>query len=68
MGGARMSADAATGVVDGRLRPWGIPNLYVCSAAVFPTGSHSNPTLTLLALVARLADELTGRGPRQAST
>jgi choline dehydrogenase-like flavoprotein len=62
MGGARMSADAASGVVDGRLRPWGIPNLYVCSAAVFPTGSHSNPTLTLLALVARLADELTQTG------
>ncbi|TAJ32467.1 MAG: GMC family oxidoreductase [Reyranella sp.] len=58
MGGARMSAAAADGVVDDRLRLWGVPNLYVCSAAVFPTGSHSNPTLTLLALVGRLADDL----------
>lgn len=58
MGGARMSASPADGVVDDQLRLWGVPNLYVCSAAVFPTGSHSNPTLTLLALVARLADGL----------
>lgn len=59
MGGARMSARREDGVVDDRLRVWDVPNLHVCSAAVFPTGSHSNPTLTLLALVARLADELT---------
>ena len=59
MGGARMSASPADGVVDDRLRLWGVPNLRVCSAAVFPTGSHSNPTLTLLALTARLADGLT---------
>ena len=58
MGGARMSASAADGVVDDQLQLWGVPNLHVCSAAVFPTGGHSNPTLTLLALVARLADRL----------
>jgi len=58
MGGARMSASAAEGVVDDRLRLWGVPNLYVCSSAVFPTSSHSNPTLTLMALVARLAENL----------
>ena len=59
MGGARMSASPDGGVVDDQLRLWGVPNLRVCSAAVFPTGSHSNPTLTLLALAARLADDLT---------
>ncbi len=59
MGGARMSASPADGVVDSQLRLWGVPNLRVCSTAVFPTGSHSNPTLTLLALTARLADNLT---------
>jgi choline dehydrogenase-like flavoprotein len=58
MGGARMSASRTDGVVDDRLQIWGIPNLYVCSAAVFPTSSHSNPTLTLLALAARLVDRL----------
>jgi choline dehydrogenase-like flavoprotein len=58
MGGARMSASPADGVVDPDLRVWGVDNLYACSAAAFPTGSHSNPTLTLLALAARLADRL----------
>jgi choline dehydrogenase-like flavoprotein len=58
MGGARMSAHAIDGVVDEHLRVWGVRNLYVCSAAVFPTSSHSNPTLTLLALGARLAERL----------
>ncbi len=50
MGGTRMSANASEGVVDGNLKVWGYENLYVMSASVFPTGSHSNPTLTLLAL------------------
>jgi hypothetical protein len=50
MGGTRMSAVASDGVVDTNLRVWGYDNLYVMSASVFPTGSHSNPTLTLLAL------------------
>jgi choline dehydrogenase-like flavoprotein len=60
MGGARMSASPANGVVDDQLQLWEVPNLYVCSAAVFPTSSHSNPTLTLLALAARLVDKLSG--------
>jgi hypothetical protein len=50
MGGTRMSAVASEGVVDPDLRVWGYNNLYVMSASVFPTSSHSNPTLTLLAL------------------
>lgn len=58
MGGARMSRHPSTGVVDQWLRVWGSDNLFVCSAAVFPSSSHSNPTLTLLALVSRLIDRL----------
>ena len=58
MGGTRMSATAAGGVVNPDLQVWGVPNLYVCSCSVFPTGSHSNPTLTLLALAHRLAARL----------
>jgi choline dehydrogenase-like flavoprotein len=53
-----MSATAGGGVVDRDLQVWGAPNLYVASAAVFPTSSHSNPTLTVLALAARLVDKL----------
>lgn len=61
MGSVRMSAAPQDGVVDTDLRVWGVPNLNVCSTAVFPTSSHSNPTLTLLALAERLADRLTRR-------
>ena len=55
MGGCRMSKESSNGVVNSDLQVWGHPNLYVCSSAVFPTGSHSNPTLTILALACRLA-------------
>jgi len=59
MGGCRMSSSPGEGVVDPNLQVWDIPNLYICSCAVFPTSSHSNPTLTLLALGERLSDRLT---------
>ena len=58
MGGVRMSASANDGVVNKNLQVWGHDNLYICSAAVFPTASHSNPTLTLLALAHRLVDKI----------
>ena len=58
MGGARMGTDRATSVVDADLRVHDVANLHVAGAAVFPTGSASNPTLTLLALTLRLADHL----------
>lgn len=62
MGGTRMSSRPDQGVVTPDLQVWGVQNLYACSSSVFPTGSHSNPTLTLLALGARLVDHLaTGR-------
>jgi choline dehydrogenase-like flavoprotein len=50
MGGTRMSATAGEGVVDPNLKVWGYENLHLLSCSVFPTSSHSNPTLTLLAL------------------
>jgi len=56
MGGAVMGTDERTSVVDPNLRLHGFSNIWVCSAAVFPTGSHSNPTLTALALGGRLAE------------
>ncbi len=56
IGGTRMSATPETGVVDPQLKVWGHDNVYVCSTSVFPTGSHSNPTLTMMALGARLVD------------
>lgn len=58
MGGTRMSDNPQQGVVDTDLKVWGCDNLYVCSCSVFPTVSHSNPTLTMLALALRLTDKL----------
>ena len=46
------------GVINKNLQVWGIPNLYVCSQAVFPTSSHSNPALTLMALGMKLCNHL----------
>lgn len=60
MGTARMADAPSHGVVDRNCRVFGMDNLFVAGAAVFPTSSHANPTLTLVALAARLADHLSG--------
>jgi choline dehydrogenase-like flavoprotein len=58
MGTTRMADDPSQGVVDRNCRLHGLANLYVAGSSVFPTGSCANPTLTILALAARLADHL----------
>src|SRR5208282_4267619 len=58
MGTARMAASEAGGVVDSNCGVFGVPNLYIASSAVFPTSSHANPTLTIVALAVRLAAHL----------
>jgi choline dehydrogenase-like flavoprotein len=57
-GGMRMSTSAAAGVVDGDCRVWGTNNIWVAGAAVFPSSSHANCTLTALALATRLLSQL----------
>lgn len=61
MGTTRMSREASTGVVDEHCRVHGIHNLYIAGSSVFPTVGYANPTLTLVALAARLADYLGAR-------
>ena len=58
LGTARMAHDPARGVVDSALRVFGVPNLYVCDASVFPTAGSVNPSLTITALALRLARHL----------
>ncbi len=58
MGGTRMSSAPGEGVVNEELQVWGHDNIYVCSCSVFPTSSHSNPTLTMMALCLRLVTHL----------
>ena len=57
-GTCRMGESPDEGVVDENLLVFGTKNLYVCSNAVFPSGSAVNPTLTLTALAFRLGDHL----------
>jgi len=58
IGTTRMSADPSQGVVDEQCRVHGVANLFVASSSVFPTSSHANPTLTIVAMALRLADHL----------
>jgi len=61
MGTTRMSATAASGVVDTNCRAHEIDNLYIAGSSVFPTAGAANPTMTIVALAARLADHLKHR-------
>jgi len=58
IGTARMAAQPADGVVDRDCTVFGCPNLSIASSAVFPTSSHANPTLTIVAMAIRLAAHL----------
>jgi len=58
MGGCRMGTDPRESVVDANLTVHGIPNLSLATAAVYPAGGSSNPSLTIIALSLRLADRL----------
>jgi choline dehydrogenase-like flavoprotein len=61
LGTTRMSDDPREGVVDADLKVHSLPNLFVVGASVFPTGSHANPTMTILALALRLAEHFRTR-------
>jgi choline dehydrogenase-like flavoprotein len=58
MGGVRMGTDPTASVVDSNLAVHGLENLHVASCGVFPSGSSSNPTFTMMTLTLRLADHL----------
>jgi choline dehydrogenase-like flavoprotein len=58
LGGTRMGDDPRTSVVDGDGRVHGSAGLYIAGSSVFPTGGSANPTLTIVALAARLAEHV----------
>jgi choline dehydrogenase-like flavoprotein len=62
IGTARMGFSRHDGVVDHDLRTFDCPNLFVLSSAVFPTSGQANPTLSIVALAARLAETLAHEG------
>jgi choline dehydrogenase-like flavoprotein len=58
IGTARMSTDPRFGVVDANARAHGVCPLVVAGSSIFPTSGQANPTLTAVALAARLAEHL----------
>lgn len=56
-----MASFARCGVVDENCAVFDCPNVNVANSAVFPTGSHANPTLTIVALALRMAEHLQGK-------
>jgi choline dehydrogenase-like flavoprotein len=57
-GSTRMASAASEGVVDANLRPFGTSGLRVVSTSVFPNCGGANPSLMLLLLAARCAEQL----------
>ena len=53
-----MGTDPHTSITDPNLRVHDSPNLYLCGAESFVTGTAVPPTLTIVALAHRLADHL----------
>jgi hypothetical protein len=58
MGTTRMHVAPEHGVVDDNGRVHGTSNLFAAGSSVFPSGGYANPTLTIVALAARLGDHL----------
>ena len=58
LGTTRMHEHPRQGVVDQSCKVHGSSSVYVAGASVFPTGGYANPSLTVVALAIRLADEL----------
>ena len=65
-GSTRMASDPRDGVVDADCQVHDVHGLYVAGSSVFPTASHANPTLMIVALAVRLASHLKAQlRPRQ---
>jgi choline dehydrogenase-like flavoprotein len=61
IGGAAMGSDPKTSVVNAHCHLHDVPNVYVVDASVFPSSSEKNPTLTIMALAARAAENIATR-------
>jgi choline dehydrogenase-like flavoprotein len=56
MGTAHMGNNRKTSVLNQFNQSWDVKNLFVVDAAAFASGTHKNPTLTIMALAWRAAD------------
>jgi choline dehydrogenase-like flavoprotein len=58
LGGCRMGKRATDSVVNADCRAHDVPNLFVCDGSVFTTSLAVNPSLTIEAIAARVADRI----------
>jgi choline dehydrogenase-like flavoprotein len=58
IGATRMHDDPTMGVVDSQCRVHGVDNLMISGSSVFPTGGYANPTLSIVAMSIRVADQI----------
>ncbi|WP_114861885.1 FAD-dependent oxidoreductase [Azospirillum brasilense] len=61
MGTTRMHDDPKQGVVDARCKVHGMHNLYIGGSSVFPSMGCDHPTINLVALAFRLAEEVSAQ-------
>jgi choline dehydrogenase-like flavoprotein len=61
IGSTRMHDNPKQGVVDANCKVHGVSNLFIASSSVFPAGGYANPTLTIIAIAIRVADEVKTR-------
>lgn len=61
IGTCRMGTNPATSVTDPFLKVHGTPNLFLCGAETFVTGTALPPVLTIVALAHRLSEHLIAR-------
>ncbi len=58
MGGCRMGDDPETSVTNSDGRSWDVDNLWVCDGSLMPTAGGVNPSMTIMANAARIADRI----------
>jgi gluconate 2-dehydrogenase alpha chain len=63
LGTLRMGADPGASVVDANGKFHEMENLYACDGSVFVTSSGWNPTLTIMAVAAKIAHAMAGTPP-----
>jgi choline dehydrogenase-like flavoprotein len=61
LGTARMGADARDSVTNQFGKTWDVDNLYLTDGSVFASKAHKNPTITIMALAMRSADNIASR-------
>ena len=61
VGGCRMGADPKTSVLNQYSQTWDVDNLYIADGAPFVTHVEKNPTLTIMAMAMRAADNIIER-------